>query len=95
MHNPILISTAAYDGHNLATAVREIAALGVDLVEIAFIEGYTDPFSEEDFNERNADRISALLDDCNLKCPTFSSHVNLSKDGIVDVFKNRMAFETM
>jgi len=92
MNNPILISTAAYDGHDLTTAVGEIAALGVDLVEIAFIEGYTDPFTEDDFNERNAEKISALLADCNLKCPTFSSHVNLSQDGIVDIFKNRMAF---
>jgi sugar phosphate isomerase/epimerase len=92
MNNPILISTAAYDGYPLATAFREISALGVDLVEIAFIEGYTDPFTEDYFNAENAEKILALLADCSLKCLSFSSHVNLSQPGIVDIFKNRMAF---
>ena len=92
MHNPILISTAAYDGYDLATAFKEISRTGVDLVEIAFIEGYTDPFTEEDFNDNNAAKINRRLAEHNLKCLSFSSHVDLSRDGIVAVFKNRMAF---
>ena len=92
MNNPIIISTAAYDGYDLATAFIEISLTGVDLVEIAFIEGYTDPFTEEDFNDDNAAQITALLTEHNLKCRSFSSHVDLSRDGIVAVFKNRMAF---
>jgi len=92
MNNPILISTAAYDGYDLATAFKEISRTGVDLVEIAFIEGYTDPFSEDYFNDDNAAKIITLLAAHNLKCLSFSSHVDLSRDGIVEVFKNRMAF---
>ena len=92
MDNPILISTAAYDGYDLATAFQEISRVGVDLVEIAFIEGYTDPFTEDYFNADKAAEISALLAEHNLKCLSFSSHVDLSRDGIVGVFKNRMAF---
>jgi sugar phosphate isomerase/epimerase len=92
MHNPILISTAAYDGYDLATAFKEISRTGVDLVEIAFIEGYTDPFAEDYFNDDNAVEIKALLAEHNLKCLSFSSHVDLSRDGIVALFKNRMAF---
>ncbi|UCD79470.1 MAG: sugar phosphate isomerase/epimerase [Desulfobacterales bacterium] len=92
MHNPLLISTAAYDGYDLATAFREISAIGVDLVEIAFIEGYTDPFTEGYFNAENADKILTLLAEYNLRCLSFSSHVDLSQKGIVDIFKNRMAF---
>ncbi|MBT8366178.1 MAG: sugar phosphate isomerase/epimerase [Deltaproteobacteria bacterium] len=92
MNNPILISTAAYDGYDLATAFKEIARAGVDLVEVAFIEGYTDPFTEEYFNDENAAKILALLAEHNLKCLSFSSHVDLSRDGVVEVFKNRMAF---
>ena len=37
MNNPIIISTAAYDGYDLTVAFREIAETGVDLVEVAFI----------------------------------------------------------
>jgi len=92
MKNPILISTAAYDGYDLATAFREISRVGVDLVEIAYIEGYTDPFTEDFFNTDNAAIIMTLLAEHNLKCPSFSSHVDLSRDGIVEVFKNRMSF---
>jgi len=92
MKNPILISTAAYDGYDLATAFREISRAGVDLAEIAFIEGYTDPFTEDFFNDDNAAKIMTLLAEHNLKCPSFSSHVDLSRDGIVEVFKNRMSF---
>lgn len=92
MNNPILISTAAYDGYDLATAFKEISAVGVDLVEIAFIEGYTDPFTEDYFIAENAEKILRLLAEYGLKCPSFSSHVDLSKPGIVDIFKNRMAF---
>lgn len=92
MNNPILISTAAYDGYDLGTAFREISAVGVDLVEIAFIEGYTDPFTEDYFNAENAERILSLLADHGLACLSFSSHVDLSQAGIVDIFKNRMAF---
>ena len=92
MKNQILISTAAYDGYDLATAFKEISRIGVDLVEIAFIEGYTDPFTEDYFNDDNAAKITTLLAENNLKCLSFSSHVDLSRDGIVEVFKNRMAF---
>ena len=92
MNNPILISTAAYDGYDLATAFKEISRVGVDLVEIAFIEGYTDPFTEDFFNEPNAAGIKKLLAEHNLKCLSFSAHVDLSRDGIVEVFKNRMKF---
>jgi len=92
MDNPILISTAAYDGYDLATAFREISRVGVDLVEVAFIEGYTDPFTEDYFNDDNAAEITARLAEHNLKCLSFSSHVDLSREGIVEIFKNRMAF---
>jgi sugar phosphate isomerase/epimerase len=92
MNNPILISTAAYDGYDLETAFKEISRIGVNLVEIAFIEGYTDPFTEDYFNDDNAAKITTLLAEYGLKCLSFSSHVDLSRDGIVEAFKNRMAF---
>ncbi len=92
MNNPILISTVAYDGYDLATTFQEISRAGVDLVEIAFIEGYSEPFTEDYFNDDNAAKITKLLATYGLKCLSFSSHVDLSRAGIVDIFKNRMAF---
>jgi sugar phosphate isomerase/epimerase len=92
MGNPLIISTAAYDGYDLEVIFSEISMTGVGLVEIAFIEGYTDPFTEDFFNDENAAKISALLAECGLACMSFSSHVDLSREGIVDIFKKRMAF---
>lgn len=95
MNNPILISTVAFDGYDLDTAISEIAAIGADAVEVAFIEGYTDPFAEEDFNQANADKIVACLEKCHLPCLSFSAHMDMTKDQAVNIFKNRMAFARM
>jgi sugar phosphate isomerase/epimerase len=92
LNNPLIISTAAYDGYDLAVAFSEIAQTGMDLVEVAFIEGYTDPFTEDYFNDENAARLSGLLAEFGLTCLSFSSHVNLAQEGIVTIFKKRMIF---
>ena len=92
MKKPILISTAAYDGYDLPVVFNEISGHGVELVELAFIEGYTDPFTEEVFSEANGKRIAGLLKDNNLTCPAVSAHMDLSRRLAVDIFKGRMAF---
>lgn len=92
MDNPILINTAAYDGYDLSVSLKEISKLGIRLVDLAFIEGYTDPFTEEIFSDTNAKKTLSLLDDCGLECLTFSGHMDLSQDGAVDIFKRRMTF---
>jgi sugar phosphate isomerase/epimerase len=92
MNNPILISTAAFDGYDLSTAIAEIDAIGADGVEVAFIEGYTDPFGEEDFNEAHAEEIKAHLQQHALPCPSFSAHMDMTKERAVPIFKRRMGF---
>jgi len=92
MEKPIVISTAPFDGYDFATAFKEIANLGVDYVEIAFIEGYTDPFTEAYFVPDNARMILSLLADNGLDCLSFSSHIDLAKDDAVDIFTRRMDF---
>jgi sugar phosphate isomerase/epimerase len=92
MPNPILISTAAYDGHSLPTALEEISGLGIRLVELAFIEGYTDPFTEDFFSGENADMITSLLEKNHLRCLSFSAHMDLSRASAVSIFKRRMEF---
>jgi sugar phosphate isomerase/epimerase len=61
-------------------------------VELAFIAGYTEPFSEEYFTRENAADLKEQLKKHNLCCTSFSSHVNLADDGIVPLFKKRMEF---
>jgi sugar phosphate isomerase/epimerase len=95
MNNPVLISTAAFDGYDLGLAIEEIAAAGADGVEVAFIEGYTHPFTEETFNQTYADQIRQHLADHDITCRSFSAHMDLTKPNAVEIFKRRMAFARM
>jgi sugar phosphate isomerase/epimerase len=93
---PILsISTVAFDGYPFETAFEAIAALGAKYVEVAFIQGYTDPFAEDYFNESNARGITCLLSRYGLECFAFSSHINLGDDEAEAVFEKRMRFARM
>jgi sugar phosphate isomerase/epimerase len=92
MNNPVLISTAAFDGYDLATAIAEIAAVDADGVEVAFIEGYTQPFTEETFNQAHADAIRYQLAKHHISCRSFSAHMDLTKPNAVEIFKRRMEF---
>ena len=95
MNNPVIISTAPFDGYNLATAIKEIAAVGADGVEVAFIEGYTEPFTEEDFNQAHADEILSHLKINDIPCLSFSAHMDLTKDNAMEIFRKRMIFARM
>ncbi|MFW2367271.1 MAG: sugar phosphate isomerase/epimerase family protein [Desulforhopalus sp.] len=92
MRNPVIVSTAAYDGYGWETIFQSLAGLNVELVELAFIVGYTEPFSEDYFSAENAQLMKELLTRYQLRCCSFSSHVDLGTDGIVELFKKRMAF---
>lgn len=95
MNNRLLISTAPFDGYDLSTAIAEIAAIGADGVEVAFIEGYTDPFTEETFNRAYADEILTCLAKHNISCHCFSAHMDLTKPNAVEIFKGRIEFAHM
>lgn len=92
MQIDLAISTAAYDGYSFEETFASIQKLGVTQVELAFIGGYTEAFSEDYFNDENADIINKLLAKYKLSCTAFSSQVDLTSEGIVSIFKNRMTF---
>lgn len=92
MSNPLIISTGAYDGYDFATAFAEIAALGVSFVEVAFIEGYTTPFTEDVFTPGYAVELRHLLKVNQLCCHSFSGHMDLGKPNAVAIFSRRMEF---
>ncbi len=92
MDQVISISTAAYDGHDLATVLREVSQLGTGFVELAYIQGYVETFSESFFSDSNAGMICGLLSDTGLSCLAFSAHMDLTTKGSVDAFRRRMGF---
>jgi sugar phosphate isomerase/epimerase len=92
MDQVISISTAAYDGHDLATVLREVSQLGTGFVELAYIQGYVEAFSESFFSDSNARMIHGLLSETGLSCLAFSAHMDLTTRGSVEVFRRRMDF---
>jgi sugar phosphate isomerase/epimerase len=92
MDHIISISTAAFDGYDLTVAADEISRLGASSVEVAFIQGYTDPFGEEVFSSENAGRIQRLLSETGLSCFALSAHMNLGTKGSAEIFRRRMDF---
>lgn len=92
MKNSLIVSSAAYDGYSFEETFASLAKLGVSCVELAFIGGYTEAFTEDYFCQENVDIVLKQLADAGLRCTSFSSHVDLTADGIVDIFKKRMDF---
>jgi sugar phosphate isomerase/epimerase len=92
MDQVISISTVAYDGHDLATVLREVSELGTGYVELAYIQGYVEAFSESFFSDSNAGMICELLSDTGLLCLAFSAHMDLTTKQSVDRFRRRMDF---
>jgi sugar phosphate isomerase/epimerase len=86
------ISTAPYDGYDFPAALDSIAACGAKHVEPAFIVGYTEPFDEEVFNEKNAKQYAAWLKQSGLGCFAFSSHIDLGQPEADWIFARRMDF---
>jgi len=92
MSRILSISTAPYDGYEFPAALDSIAACGAKHVEPAFIVGYTEPFDEEAFNEKNAKQYAAWLKQAGLACFAFSSHIDLGQPEADRIFARRMDF---
>jgi L-ribulose-5-phosphate 3-epimerase len=92
MNNPILVSTIAYDGYDLDTALRGIAAAGAKYVEIAYSEAYTAPVTEDTFSKGAAEKVVQSLAVAGLSCPCLAAHMNMSLPTSIDKFKRRIDF---
>ena len=88
----ISINTLIFQGHDLPTVVREIAALGATSVEFAFLKAYAPDLSEAFFTEEQGRRLGRLLQDFGLTGPAVSAHMDLGADDALDGFRRRLAF---
>jgi len=92
MDQIISINTLIYQGYDLPTTLREISGLGAKYVELAFIKTYSPDLKEEDFSERNAQKLRGMLTDFGLSTLALSAHMDLGRDDSIDPFKRRMTF---
>jgi sugar phosphate isomerase/epimerase len=92
MHRVISVSTMAFDGYPLETALDELAALGVRHVEPASVDKIFQHLTEEDFCDRRAIWLRAELAQRGLACLSLSAHMDLTQADSVDRFHRRLEF---
>ncbi|MFN3978873.1 MAG: sugar phosphate isomerase/epimerase family protein [Caldilinea sp.] len=90
--SPVSVSTVAYDGHLLPVALDSLCGLNVQVVELAFIRGYSEGFDESIFDQDNAVTVRALLDARGLQCRTLSAHMDTSTPESLEPLRRRVEF---
>ena len=92
MAQPISVSTAAFDGYPWGQIMDELAALGVPLVEVAFIRGYIGSFGEDDLSAGTAAGIVEAMRGAGVRCRALSGHIDLGAAGAADAILRRLDF---
>lgn len=89
---PLSASMVAYDGHPLEVALASLAALGINVVELAYIEGYSAAFDESAFSASNAHSVRGALSGAGLTCRAVSAHFDLSRQDGGNALCRRLEF---
>jgi inosose dehydratase len=92
MDRIVSVSTMAFDGHSLETALDELTGLGVKCVEPASVDKIFQHLVEEDFCDRRAVWLRAELEKRDLACLSLSAHMDLTQADSVDRFRRRLEF---
>ncbi len=92
MDRIVSVSTMAYDGYPLETALDELAALGVRYVEPASVDKVFQHLVEADFCDARAAWLSDQLVSRGLACVSLSAHMDLSQPDSLDRFRQRLEF---
>lgn len=93
MNGIISVSTIAYDGYNLGTALRRMSQIGCSHVELDAIEGLSEHIRLQDFRDKTLGRkVNVMMKQSHVSSIGFSGHMDLSKEGIVPAFEKKMRF---
>ncbi len=92
MDRIISVSSMAFDGYPLETALDELAGLGVRHVEPASVDKVFQHLVEEDFCDARAAWLKEQMAGRALSCVSLSAHMDLSRPDSVDRFVRRLEF---
>ncbi|MBT2771597.1 sugar phosphate isomerase/epimerase [Halomonas sp. ISL-60] len=88
----ISVSTAAYDGYGFDVILPSLARCGVKNVEIAFIDGYVEAFTDSDFTEAFASELKSEMQRHGQQCRYFSGHIDLGIENAAARLEARCRF---
>ena len=92
MDRIVSVSTMAFDGYPLETALDELAALGVKYVEPASVDKIFQHLVEADFCDTRAAWLRGHLAARRLACLSLSAHMDLTGPDSVERFHRRIEF---
>lgn len=86
------VSTAAYDGYGFQEIFPSLARCGVKQVEIAFIEGYVEAFSDDDLTPAYGRELQEEMRSNDQECHYFSGHIDLGESNACQRLEARCRF---
>jgi sugar phosphate isomerase/epimerase len=92
MDRIVSVSSMAFDGYSLETALDELAELGVRFVEPASVDKVFQHLVEADFCDNRAVWLGNQLAARNMVCLSLSAHMDLTQSDSVDRFCRRLEF---
>jgi sugar phosphate isomerase/epimerase len=92
MDRIVSVSSMAFDGYSLETALDELAVLGVKYVEPASVDKVFQHLVEKDFCDTRAARLKEQMAARHLSCISLSAHMDLSGPDSVDRCLRRLEF---
>ena len=88
----ISVSTAPYDGYGFDAIFPSLARCGVKQVEIAFIEGYVEAFSDDDLTAAYGRELKEEMRRNGQECRYFSGHIDLGESNACRRLEARCRF---
>ncbi len=92
MDRIVSVSSVAFDGYSLETALDELAGLGIRYVEPSSVDKVFQHLIEEDFCDARAAWLREELVQRGLQCHSLSAHMDLTQADSVDRFRRRLEF---
>ncbi len=92
MDRTVSVSSMAFDGYPLETALDELAGLGVRYIEPASVDKVFQHLTEEDFCDAGAAWLKEQMAARGLACVSLSAHMDMSRPGSVERFCRRLDF---
>ncbi|TKI05987.1 sugar phosphate isomerase/epimerase family protein [Martelella alba] len=85
-------NTAIFDGYSLDETFSAIKSAGINVIELAYNEGYVGNLTPDLFSEKNARHVIELLGKHALETHAFGCTMNLAKENAVAEFTMRIQF---
>lgn len=86
------VSTAAWDGYDWPDVFASMARLNIGDVEVAFIKGYVNEFTDGDLNDELAHELRTLMARHGQRCTVLSAHIDLGEPGAAESMAVRIRF---